>query len=164
MIIPPLAKQDAGSGDIVVQPKAAAKTNDSGVTPAAETQKVNVVKGKGDSGKQNDTGPDKVIPIKVITSSVIKSPAALPGMAAERITAVSGEMEMAVKKKESPRMAAGTQKAGVSRRHIVQAGENLRSIAQKYYNDSNRWKEIYQANRDKVISGQVAPGQEITIP
>jgi nucleoid-associated protein YgaU len=58
------------------------------------------------------------------------------------------------------------EKAVVSkpRKHIVQQGENLRSIAQKYYNDSDKWKLIYKANKDKIISGQVNPGQEITIP
>ena len=48
--------------------------------------------------------------------------------------------------------------------HIVKPGENLQSIAQKYYNDTSRWKDIYKANKDKVIGGQVAPGQELVIP
>jgi nucleoid-associated protein YgaU len=50
------------------------------------------------------------------------------------------------------------------KKYIVQEGDNLRSIAQKYYNDPKRWKEIYKANKDKIISGQLTPGQEITIP
>ncbi|MGA2089943.1 MAG: LysM peptidoglycan-binding domain-containing protein [Endomicrobiales bacterium] len=49
-------------------------------------------------------------------------------------------------------------------RHIVQVNENLRTIAQKYYNDSSRWKDIYQANKDTIVNGQVSPGQELTIP
>lgn len=50
------------------------------------------------------------------------------------------------------------------KKHTVRQGENLRTIAQKYYNDSNRWKDIYKANRNKITSGQVNPGQEILIP
>lgn len=52
----------------------------------------------------------------------------------------------------------------VPRKHVVQAGENLRTIARKYYGDPDRWKEIYEANKGSVISGHVTPGQEITIP
>jgi nucleoid-associated protein YgaU len=40
----------------------------------------------------------------------------------------------------------------------------LRIIAQKYYNDADRWKEIYKANKDKIVGGQIMPGLEITIP
>ncbi len=52
----------------------------------------------------------------------------------------------------------------LNKKHIVQPGENLRSIAKKYYNDPKRWKEIYKANKDKVVGGQVSPGQELLIP
>ena len=50
------------------------------------------------------------------------------------------------------------------RKHIVQPGENLRIIAQKYYNDPSQWKVIYKANKDKIVGGQIMPGLEITIP
>ncbi|MBN1621016.1 MAG: LysM peptidoglycan-binding domain-containing protein [Endomicrobiales bacterium] len=58
------------------------------------------------------------------------------------------------KKKPSP----------ATRKHIVKQGENLRTIAQKYYKDNKKWKDIYKANKDKVVGGQVAPGTEIIIP
>jgi nucleoid-associated protein YgaU len=50
------------------------------------------------------------------------------------------------------------------RKHTVAPGENLRIIAQKYYNDAERWRDIYKANKDKIVGGQIMPGMEITIP
>ena len=34
--------------------------------------------------------------------------------------------------------------------HIVQKGESLSKIAKAYYNDSNRWVDIYEANKDLI--------------
>jgi nucleoid-associated protein YgaU len=50
------------------------------------------------------------------------------------------------------------------RTHIVQKGENLQSIAKKYYNDASKWKQIYEANKRKLIGGQATPAQELIIP
>jgi nucleoid-associated protein YgaU len=159
LIIPPLSKQEGGV-ETPAQPKAAAKES-----AAAETPKAGGAKSAGAGAVKLVGGvTERVVPIQVPTSPGVK-PVGVTGVRTEKINPVAGELEMAVKKRESPRAAAaGGQRAGISRRHLVQQGENLRSIAQKYYNDSNRWKEIYQANRDKVISGQVTPGQEIVIP
>lgn len=62
--------------------------------------------------------------------------------------------------REAPRSTKKTFPA----RHIVRTSDNLRTLAQKYYNDETRWKEIYRANRDAVVNGQLTPGQEIVIP
>ncbi|MFN3966744.1 MAG: type IX secretion system membrane protein PorP/SprF [Endomicrobiia bacterium] len=50
------------------------------------------------------------------------------------------------------------------RKHTVKEGESLPSIAEKYYGDSTRWKEIYEANKDKIKRGQIVPGQVLIIP
>ena len=34
--------------------------------------------------------------------------------------------------------------------YVVQAGDSLSAIAQKFYGDANRWTEIWEANKDKV--------------
>ncbi|MBI4396929.1 MAG: hypothetical protein HY548_07540 [Elusimicrobia bacterium] len=52
----------------------------------------------------------------------------------------------------------------VVRTHIAQAGESLRSLAEKYYNDPERWEAIYNANRDKVDRGRPIPGEKLVIP
>jgi len=48
--------------------------------------------------------------------------------------------------------------------HTVKEGESLLSIAEKYYGDSSKWKEIYEANKDKIKRGQIVPGQILVIP
>jgi hypothetical protein len=53
---------------------------------------------------------------------------------------------------------------GKPRTHRVSKGENIRSIAVKYYGDEKYWIDIYNANKDKIKRGRVLPGQILTIP
>lgn len=135
--------------------------------------------------------PVEVTPVKVITTQQpAAQPAglALPGMqGGQNIIQGGGEVipirviapekpaEAAAKEtpKEEPKgakkpaAASGQPKNPASqgpRKHIVKSGENLRTIAEKYYNDSGRWRDIYKANTSKIVGGQVTPGQEIIIP
>ena len=49
--------------------------------------------------------------------------------------------------------------------YVVRAGDSLSAIAQKYYGDANRWKEIWEANKDKVPDPNlITVGQELRIP
>ena len=48
--------------------------------------------------------------------------------------------------------------------YVVGDGDTLQSIAGKVYGNQKRWKEIYQANSDKVERGWVDPGQVLVIP
>ncbi|MCB4791866.1 MAG: LysM peptidoglycan-binding domain-containing protein [Elusimicrobia bacterium] len=48
--------------------------------------------------------------------------------------------------------------------HKVVPGDTLRSIAQKYYDDPNKWQFIYNVNKDKVERGQPRLGEELMIP
>ncbi len=50
------------------------------------------------------------------------------------------------------------------KRHIVKAGETLRTIAKQYYGDPNQWEKIYDANRAKVERGLPAEGAVLVIP
>jgi len=51
------------------------------------------------------------------------------------------------------------------RYHVVQKGESLSEIAQKYYEDAKQWKLIHQANQDKIKNPDIIhPGQELFIP
>ncbi|MCX7716195.1 MAG: LysM peptidoglycan-binding domain-containing protein [Endomicrobia bacterium] len=50
------------------------------------------------------------------------------------------------------------------RYHTVVAGDTLPKLAEKYYGDSSQWRKIYDANKDKIIRGQLIPGSVIEIP
>ena len=45
------------------------------------------------------------------------------------------------------------------------AGDNLSKIAKKFYGDSNKWKRIFEANRDILKDpDKIRPGQVLKIP
>ncbi len=50
------------------------------------------------------------------------------------------------------------------KRHVVMAGETLRTMAKQYYGDPNQWEIIYDANREKVERGLPAEGASLVIP
>ena len=51
------------------------------------------------------------------------------------------------------------------RKHLVARGDTLSSIAQHYYNNRTRWREIYEANRDVLPNEHALQiGQELVIP
>jgi nucleoid-associated protein YgaU len=53
----------------------------------------------------------------------------------------------------------------VTRTYTVVAGDSLSKIAKKVYGNPNRWKEIWEANKDKVKNPDlIHPGQELKIP
>ncbi len=52
-----------------------------------------------------------------------------------------------------------------ARTHKVQPGETLGVIAQKYYKNKNRWKEIQEANfYSSDAAAKLKPGQDLYIP
>jgi Tfp pilus assembly protein FimV len=49
--------------------------------------------------------------------------------------------------------------------HVVQKGETLSSIAQKYYGSHRSWQKILNANRDKLPDpNRLVPGSRLIIP
>ncbi len=49
--------------------------------------------------------------------------------------------------------------------HHVQPGDTFSSLAQRYYNDKKRWKDIYRANQNVVPSeNRIYPGRMLLIP
>lgn len=50
------------------------------------------------------------------------------------------------------------------KRHVVKAGDTLRTMAKQYYGDPNLWERIYDANREKVERGLPAEGASLLIP
>lgn len=52
-----------------------------------------------------------------------------------------------------------------TRRHVVVKGDTLFSLAQKYYGNRSRWRDIYAANRDQLPNeNAMRLGMEIRIP
>lgn len=55
--------------------------------------------------------------------------------------------------------------SAATRRHVVVKGDTLFSLAQKYYGNRSRWRDIYAANRDLLPSeNSLRLGMEIKIP
>ncbi len=53
----------------------------------------------------------------------------------------------------------------VGRTYTVVSGDSLSKIAQREYGDASKWREIYEANRDKIQDPDlIYPGQVLTIP
>ena len=71
-----------------------------------------------------------------------------------------------------PRAAAAAARAAAAaadtappRTHTVQSGETLATISKKYYGTPARWKDIHQANRDRLPdANRLREGMELTIP
>ncbi|MFA6287707.1 MAG: LysM peptidoglycan-binding domain-containing protein [Opitutaceae bacterium] len=64
----------------------------------------------------------------------------------------------------APRPVAPVSVAG-GRKHTVSKGDTLFSLAQRYYSNKSRWKDIYAANRDVMKSqNDLRIGMELRIP
>lgn len=67
---------------------------------------------------------------------------------------------------------ANAAKAGVEparsqepKTYTVEKGDSLSKIAKHFYGDANKWKEIFEANKDSIKDPDVIhPGQELKIP
>jgi len=52
-----------------------------------------------------------------------------------------------------------------ARQHVVQKGDTLSGISNRYYGDYMQWKRIYQANRDRITNaGHLQVGTILTLP
>ena len=52
-----------------------------------------------------------------------------------------------------------------ARTYTVAAGDNLSKIAKRFYGDANKWKRIFEANRDTIKNPDlIQPGQGLKIP
>jgi nucleoid-associated protein YgaU len=50
-------------------------------------------------------------------------------------------------------------------KYVVKSGDTLSKIAKEFYGDGNRWREIFEANKDQIENpSQIRPGWELLIP
>lgn len=65
----------------------------------------------------------------------------------------------------APAPAAGKAPSG-GRRHTVVSGDSLSKIAKQHYGDANKWRRIYDANRQTIGDNPdlIKPGQDLVIP
>lgn len=55
--------------------------------------------------------------------------------------------------------------APVGRTYVVRKGDTLFSLARRFYNDERRWRDIWQANRDKLPDpNKLAVGMTLVLP
>ena len=76
-----------------------------------------------------------------------------------------------LKEAQQQRLDAAKQKirdrgaAAKTKKYVIQAGDTLGKIAQQFYGDAGRWKEIAEANKDQIPNpDMIQVGQEIKIP
>ena len=49
--------------------------------------------------------------------------------------------------------------------YVVVAGDSLSKIAKRLYGDANKWRQIYEANKDLIKNPDlIHPGQTLKIP
>ncbi|MEI7901246.1 MAG: LysM peptidoglycan-binding domain-containing protein [bacterium] len=59
----------------------------------------------------------------------------------------------------------GAKSGGEQRTYVVQPGDTLFRVAEKFYGDSTKWKRIRDANRSRIDpDGRIRAGQIITVP
>jgi nucleoid-associated protein YgaU len=64
-----------------------------------------------------------------------------------------------------PALSKPTPPSAGGRAHTVQKGDTLFSLAQKYYGNRSRWRDIYNANRDQLPSeNSLRIGMQVRIP
>ena len=52
-----------------------------------------------------------------------------------------------------------------TRIYVVVSGDSLSKIAKREYGDANKWKQIFEANRDIIKDPNlIYPGQQLKLP
>lgn len=88
-----------------------------------------------------------------------ESPITLAPLSARTITATEPTQTMAAATPPAPTPAKNV------RRHTVVKGDTLFSLAQRYYSNRSKWRDIYEANRDQMPSeNALRLGMELKIP
>ena len=120
--------------------------------------------GTAESNKTTAESQLRVLEVRVAEAqdqyrALLKRNEELEYRAAEKAAGLMGRP-----KPPAPRKARVKAAPSWPKRHIVKAGETLRTMATQYYGDANQWERIYDANREKVERGLPAEGASLVIP
>ena len=75
------------------------------------------------------------------------------------------ETVLTVPDQEDATTSSGTQTPTSSKTYTVQSGDSLTKISTRIYGDPNRWKDIYNANRDQLPNEhELKIGQVLRLP
>ena len=65
----------------------------------------------------------------------------------------------------APAVPQPTGTTGSGKTYVVVKGDSLSKIAQREYGDANKWRMIYEANKDLINDPDlIYPGQELKVP
>ena len=65
----------------------------------------------------------------------------------------------------APPVSQSTGTSGSRKTYVVVKGDSLSKIAKLEYGDANKWRTIFEANKDLINDPDlIYPGQELTIP
>ncbi len=105
------------------------------------------------------TAPAKVpAPVPALIPAPVKSAASVAGVKIDK----QAKKKLFLEHKKSQQAKAENQRQ--ARMHTVVVGDNLQSLAEKYYGDKSMWVKLYDANKDKLEKGTLEAGQTILIP
>jgi nucleoid-associated protein YgaU len=77
----------------------------------------------------------------------------------------AADAEVAAAAQSRPALSSTASAASPGRTYTVQKGDTLYRIAEKFYGDGSRWKDIHQANRALIPEARLLrPGMELVIP
>jgi nucleoid-associated protein YgaU len=65
----------------------------------------------------------------------------------------------------APAAPQPTATIGLGKTYVVVKGDSLSKIAKREYGDANKWRTIYEANKDLIHDPDlIYPGQELKVP
>jgi len=84
-------------------------------------------------------------------------------------TEINKKMDSGDTKVKAQALASAIYQASVAKKnetqtYIVQKGDNMKTVAEKFYKDGKKWELIYKANKDKIKGGVLTPGMELILP
>ncbi|MDW8055140.1 MAG: LysM peptidoglycan-binding domain-containing protein [Elusimicrobiota bacterium] len=121
-------------------------------------------------GKKYEVTTVEEKPATVVEEKKVEQPVTTEDLLMKKIEELERKLKEAevkretVEEKPKPTPTTAIPPATKKRYHTVVAGDTLPKLAEKYYGDSTQWRKIYEANKDKIIRGQLVPGSVLEIP